>query len=228
MTTDVENNEWKIEAPYLASLPKLNPFCIPEQYFETLSSSINNLLFIDTLKEKVTSPGFSTPENYFVLLHKKITLQTTSIIFNSGYNQNGYSTPEGYFNQLQAKIIAQTIEQDDEQIHNTMVTVQEHERTKKAGKIVRLWYSDFLKYTSAACFILITAFGLYVNQLNTALDTNNEEFASEQMLYDIDEQYIIEHVQTVSNEEPLATATDAELETYILNNYSQHDLSTSL
>lgn len=223
MTTDVENNEWKAEAPYLASLPKVNPFRVPEQYFDALTPSINGSIFVERLKGQVTAAGFTVPENYFDTLQEQITAQTSGTLPFSRPQSHGYSTPEGYFEKLQASILAKTIEQEKETID------QEIKPAKKEAKIIRLWHSDMLKYASAACFILITAFGLYLNnQRYSPAADSAADIANEQMLYDIDEQDIIEHVQNVSTQELGPEANSPELETYILNNYSQNDLSTNL
>ena len=218
MTTDVENNEWKAEAPYLAGLPKVNPFDIPEQYFNSLSSSISSAVYAERLKEQIKESGFTVPENYFGELKELISLQTNSIhILNVVPKQNGYSTPDSYFQKLQANILAKTVEESKPLVQQT--------------KMVKLWHSDLLKYASAACFILVTAFGLYLNQQSFTEESKKTELANEQMLYDIDEQDIIDHVQGNDAEEQipiLNVASQAELETYILNNYSQNDLSSNL
>lgn len=218
MTTDVENNEWKAEAPYLAGLPKVNPFDIPEQYFNSLPSSISSSLYAERLKEQIRETGFTVPENYFGELSELISLQTNSThILNTVVKQNGYSTPDSYFQKLQANILAKTVEEVKPVVQQT--------------RMVKLWHSDLLKYASAACFILVTAFRLYLNQQNFREESTKTELANEQMLFDIDEQDIIDHVQGNNAEEQipvLNVASQAELETYILNNYSQNDLSSNL
>ena len=218
MTTDVENNEWKAEAPYLAGLPKVNPFDIPEQYFNSLSSSISITVYTERLKEQIKETGFTVPENYFGELRELISLQTNSThILNVVPKQNGYSTPDSYFQKLQANILAKTVEEVKPAVQQT--------------RMIKLWHSDLLKYASAACFILVTAFGLYLNQQSFTEESKKTELANEQMLYDIDEQDIIDHVQGNDAEEQipvLNVASQAELETYILNNYSQNDLSSNL
>jgi len=218
MTTDVENNEWKAEAPYLAGLPKVNPFDIPEQYFNSLSSSISSTVYAERLKEQIKGDGFTVPEHYFAELSELISLQTSSThILNAVPKQNGYSTPDSYFQKLQANILAKTVEVAEPAMQQT--------------RMVKLWHSDLLKYASAACFILVTAFGLYLNQQSFREESTKTELANEQMLYDIDEQDIIDHVQANDAEEQipvLNVASQAELETYILNNYSQNDLSSNL
>jgi len=210
MTPDVENNEWKAEAPYLASLPRTNPFCVPEHYFGTLPDVVKGAVYIDQLKQNITTTGFTVPENYFQDLEERISMETNSDLLDLIPQGHGYGVPDHYFEKLQANILAKT--------------TAEASPLKRESKIVRLWHSGLLKYASAACFILVTAFGLYLNQQNYIRETRLDEIASEQLLYDIDVQDIIDHVQGNNIEEEKAD----ELETYILNNYTQNDLSSNL
>jgi len=241
MKTDEENNEWKAEAPYLASLQKVNPFIVPENYFDTLPDVISNSVYFDELKQTVPASGFTVPDNYFVSLQDRIQFATTddtvSIsepLLDKFPVNAGYSTPEQYFQKLQLRILAQTVELEQPvaiipSLNNAITPNLEKEIKPKAeSKIVRLWHSGLLKYASAACFIVVAAFGIYLNQQNFSQESTSVEIANEQMLYDIDEQDIIDHVEGNVIDEPKTKMTNAELETYILNNYSQNDLSSEL
>lgn len=210
MNTEIENSEWKTEAPYLASLPRVNPFLIPDGYFDTLPESIADSVYLDELKHITPSAGFDVPEQYFSSLKSNILAQTSQLPSSAGF-----STPDQYFQKLQAKIIAQTVDAAPVVIKET--------------KVVRLWRSNMFRYVSAACFAIVAAFGLYLNQQQTYLPEQRiAEMENEQLLYDINEQDIIEHVQenfvNVNNN----NVSQDELENYILNNYSQNDLSSTL
>lgn len=219
MKTDVENNEWKAEAPYLATLQKENPFRVPEHYFEALSSTISNSVYTEKLKESRDKAGFTVPDQYFQSLKGRILAETTSEEQVSALPKAaGYTTPDQYFQKLQAGILAKTTGQNE----------LKKEVPARASKIIRLWHSNLLKYASAACFILVTAFGLYLNHQNLNKEPTVAEIANEQMLYDIDEQDIIDHIERNAPETQKNTPTHEELETYILNNYSQNDLSSAI
>jgi hypothetical protein len=232
MKTDEENNEWKAEAPYLAGLPIENPFLVPEQYFDTLPDAITTAVYINELKEGSPASGYTVPDQYFSSLKDRILAQTTVEMLGVNGQSNtdadeeseeilkhfpataGFSTPDQYFQQLQSRILAQTAEEAI---------------PASTSKIVRLWHSGLLKYASAACFILVAAFGFYLNQQTyKPAVTSAAETANEQMLYDIDEQDIIDHVEGNVADEPKDNASNAELETYILNHYSQSELSSEL
>ena len=85
-----------------------------------------------------------------------------------------------------------------------------------------------MKYVSAACFFLIAASGLYVNQQQNLKEIRNTELAQENLLYDIDESVIIEHLQESQTTTSATNASASELETYILDNFSSSDLSNNL
>ena len=61
------------------------------------------------------------------------------------------------------------------------------------------------------------------------MQTQTEELANEQLLYDIDESTIIEHLET-QNTTTLnnTSASDTEMENYLLSNFSSSDLSHEL
>jgi len=230
MKTDVENNEWKAEAPYMAGLQKENPFLVPEQYFNLLPDLINSSVYYETLKDTLPLSGFSVPDQYFIAAQERIFKATAGLTEEGQDNDedmtytlpkaDGYSIPDLYFEKLQARILEKTVAQDTP--------------AKKPARIVRLWRSGLLKYASAACFVLVTTFGLYTNHQNMIKESSDA--ANEQMLYDINEQEIIDNIQGTSDsvqgtntiEEQKSNTANTDLETYILNNFSQNDLSSAL
>jgi hypothetical protein len=217
MKSDIENNEWKADAPYLASLPKTNPFQVPEQYFDGLAKSILSSVYVDRLKQDIPTSGFIVPDNYFSELHDQLILIASDELLDGLPKIAGFNTPDHYFQQLQSKILARTVA--EETVKTNILP------TKSGSKIVRLWHSDLIKYASAACFILVTAFGLYLNQQSPVKKQTVTDMANEQLLYDLDEQEIIDHIDGVTEESPTVKVTHEELENYILNNYSQNDLT---
>lgn len=223
MEQNLENNDWKTEAPLLAGLPVHNPFSVPEGYFEGLGEQISNAVYLEGLKTEVEESGFAIPQGYMEGLSDRITaaiavenLKETVLKEVSSPNE-GFTVPVNYFEQLQANILNKT----------STESVQ-----KPEAKIVRLWHSKLLKYASAACFVIVASFGvLYFNQQNAiqpAISTTDT--ATEQMLHDIDEQLIIEHIEADSKQTKATSAAtkDAALENYILSNFSQSDLVADL
>ena len=50
MRTKAHNENWQEQAPKLAQMEKVNPFVVPEGYFDTLSDRINNRIAQETKK----------------------------------------------------------------------------------------------------------------------------------------------------------------------------------
>ncbi|MFI5450614.1 hypothetical protein ACHMWN_00480 [Pedobacter sp. UC225_61] len=203
-----EDMEWEMEAPYLASLPRTTPYSAPDKYFNDLTTRINQSVFVDGLMQK-ENQGFTIPQNYFEDLSIQIESRIAVEQLNALVKNDGFKTPVNYFDKLNADILSKT------------------SGTAQKTKVVRLWQTDFMKYASAACFILITASGLYFNQQSTLKEDRKVELANEQLLYDIDESVIIDHIQE-SQAPTTISASDTEMENYILNHFSSSDLSNNL
>lgn len=200
--------EWESEAPKLASLAKTTPYRVPDNYFNDLPERINQALFLEGLMQK-ENQGFAVPQNYFEELSSQIESRIAIEQFSALAKAEGFKTPPAYFEQLQANILSKTSE------------------VPQKTKVFRLWHSDLMKYASAACFILLSAAMLYVNEQQTVKQNRVSELANEQMLYDIDESVIIEHIQE-SQTAQTTSASDTEMESYILNNFSSNDISNNL
>lgn len=153
--------------------------------------------------------GFTVPQNYFEDLSANIKSSIFADQLKAVSPNEGFGIPQGYFDQLQANIIQQTVD-------------------KPEPKILRLWHSNLLKYASAACFLIVAGAGIYFNQGQVASPVSAADLATEQMLFDIDEDVIIEHIEAHYTEPTPSTKSDAALESYILSNYSQNELTSEL
>jgi hypothetical protein len=219
MDNKLENNEWMDEAPFLAKLPRATPFATPPGYFEGLQDQINTSRYIDKLKEEAGASGMAVPEGYFEQSQKSILSRIAEEELKTKVQEDGFAVPEGYFADLNSRILSQ-------------VTPESSKREK--GQIFKLWHSKAMKYSTAACIVIISAIGLYVNQqqASSPAPTNImsvKATAEEQTLFDIDEEVILDqmdtdHAQHVAN----TTASQSEMEDYILNNYSQNDIASNL
>ncbi|MBB5647794.1 hypothetical protein [Pedobacter cryoconitis] len=241
MKHDIENNEWKQEAPYLASLEKENPFSVPQEYLDTLPELIHGAIYADKLKETIPMSGFIVPDQYFNILQDTIFAEATGNGLQALPKADGFHTPDLYFQKLQANILAKTVASDfsakaieqDQPVRvaeagPSAKTIVNNIPARPEPKLIRLWHNDLVKYASAACFILVTAFGLYLNQQNFNTESRSSDLASEQVIYDMNEQDIIDHIEGNNVDVSNDNTANADLETYILNNYSQSDLSSAL
>lgn len=202
--------EWEREAPHLASLPRTMPYSVPDKYFNDLQTRINQSVFVADLMQK-ENQGFTVPQNYFEDLGKQIESRIAIDQINTLVKNDGFKTPANYFDKLQADILSKT-------------TATKAPKTK----VFRLWQTDLMKYASAACFILLAASGLYLNEQHSLKQIQKTEFADEQMLYDIDENVIFEHLQQNQTVTTSNSASETEMENYILDNFSTNDLSNNL
>ncbi len=57
---------------FLPKNGKENPFTIPDDYFNSLTASIEAGVFADGLREKISADGFGVPLNYFDSLSERI------------------------------------------------------------------------------------------------------------------------------------------------------------
>ncbi|SMD06783.1 hypothetical protein [Pedobacter nyackensis] len=209
MDNNLENNDWKKEAPILAALPIHNPFSAPEGYFDDLSLQITNVVYLEKMKNKVAEPGFNTPENYFDELSQDINTEILTSRLKSISTAQNFTAPANYFEQMQQRILDQTV--------------------RKETKVLRLWHSRLLKYASAACLAILCSIGFYFYQHKSAgSKLAYMDMATEQMLYDIDEQVIIDHIEANGLEQAKPSASELAMENYILSNYSQSDIAGNL
>jgi len=212
MDNNLENNDWKEEAPTLAALTVQHAFSVPEGYFEHLPLQITNAIYLDKLKAKAVESGFTTPTNYFDNLNQQINSEVLTERLKTIAPVKEYvPVSADYFEKLQANILSKTVE------------------VKRPTKVVRLWHSAMLKYASAACFVIVSATGLYFyDQQAQHTRLAYSDMPTEQMLYDIDEQVIIDHIEANDLQQAKPAATDVALENYILNNYTQSDIASDL
>jgi hypothetical protein len=172
MGKNLENEEWREEAPTLSGIPVRDVFSVPQNYFEELSASIEAKVSVENLR--------------------------------SLSGEDGFSVPAGYFDQMRTEVLA---------------------KAKSPSKVLKLWRSNILKYASAACFVLVAGLGVYFNQ-EPQQAVNYADIANEQMLFDIDEDVIIEHIQGVDVANQPLSSDQSDLENYILNNFSTTELTT--
>lgn len=221
MDDKLENNDWKKVAPLLTGLPVHHP-SIPEDYFDDLSIRVANGIFLEKLKDQVPGTDFTVPAHYFSSLQQQINLKVSLIQSDTLSSSSGYEVPEGFFEAQRTAILHKT---GSEEIHKT----SSKEVQAPRSKVIRLWHSGLLKYASAACFVILSATGIYFYPQNSNEYTiSGTDMATDQMLYDIDEQVIIDHIQANNSQGMKPTTPDVTLENYILNNYSQSDLALDL
>lgn len=213
MNENIENNDWINEAPTLAAMGKRNPFAVPDGYFESVEEQVFSAVFFDGLKENTNENSFEVPQNYFEELTERIE---TRIRLSEMPKAQPFAVPDNYFDTLQSRI-------------NNKIAA---EIPQKTAKILPMWRKNIVKYASAACFVLMASFGAYFYQNSTSVPvakTPLADLANEQVLYDIDENTIIEHLEAQNTSSSKTKAvSDTEMENYILSNFSSSDLTQEL
>lgn len=159
------------------------------------------------MKKKLET-GFSVPENYFSELTQKIEAATAVERLKSLTQTDGFDVPTDYFEQLELRLTAQTND------------------VGQTAKIKKLWSTGLVRYTAAACFALIAGLAWYINEPSTPIaNVHYADIASDQVLFDIDEDVIIEHIEASALQENQISKHDAALESYILTNYSSSEIT---
>ena len=218
MDNKLEHNEWMDEAPFLAKLPRTNPFSTPPGYFEGLQDQINTSRYLDKLKEEAGEPAMAVPEGYFEESRASIFSRIAEEELKRKVQEEGFAVPEGYFADLNSRIMSQ---------------VTPDTSKKQKGQIFKLWHSKAMKYSTAACIVIISAIGLYVNQQQASSPAPSRiqsvrATAEEQTLFDIDEEAILDEMDADQSQHVASTsASESEMEDYILNNYSQNDIASN-
>lgn len=157
-----------------------------------------------TLSGIPVSNVFSVPQNYFEELSANIEARKSVDNLKSLAGVEAFIVPPGYFEQMKEEILS---------------------KTKSPSKVLKLWRSNVLKYASAACFVLVAGLGVYFNQEQPSKSINYADIANEQMLFDIDEDVIIEHIQGTEAAIQPVSADQSDLESYILTNFSTTELT---
>jgi len=85
---------------------RINPFIVPENYFDQLSSSVLSQARLDRLPtaERI---GFTVPESYFSQLTNNIQLHIKVEQYKDATHRE-WDVPKGYFEDLSDKILSQT------------------------------------------------------------------------------------------------------------------------
>ena len=215
MDNNLEHNDWKDLAPNLSRLPKVNPFAVPEQYFDDLTERICASVFVEELKADAGVFEADVPEGYFESLQDEITAKITLDALNLP-KQEGFAVPQRYFDKINDNILSKVSGSE-----------------ASTPKVRKLWPNRMTRYAAAACLVLISGFAIYMNQ-DSLFDSTRESnttvsVTEDPMLWDIDEQTIVDQMESGTKGNSTNTsATSAELEDYILNHYTQYEIASNL
>lgn len=139
MKTEEEYMDWEKDAPLLGSIKNNEAFAVPENYFVNLSDQIKSRISLSEIDNRTIN--FTTPDNYFETLTEVITSQIALVDIQ--HNNSGFNTPNEYFENSKTAILAKT--------------------TGNAVKRTKTIKLSFIRYAAAACILLSTSVGIYLN-----------------------------------------------------------------
>jgi len=196
MKSEMENKDWLNDYKALKQVNPVNPFTVPDGYFDDLADRIAALKNLEELKNNKPSDGFSVPENYFdeltANIQSRIALEE---VLNE--DETGFTVPDGYFDNLEQQIKSRVAIEEALSDASGNFTVPEGyftqlnknilDKTVKAGTanrnavIRRMFTSGALKYATAACFALVIGGGILLNELTDPVYVHNNSFLHKQL-----------------------------------------------
>lgn len=99
----MEHTNWINAYLTLKKVNPVNPFTVPEGYFDSLGERIVSNKNLEELKDSESSGGFSVPGNYFDDLASNIQsrINIEAVVNNE---ESGFALPEAYFTNLEQQI----------------------------------------------------------------------------------------------------------------------------
>lgn len=119
---------------------KKNSFSVPDNYFNILSNRLKGEVILIDIESK--NRAFKIPDNYFKNLKEQIKVQS----FLPLQQKEEFDIPTRYFEN-----------------NKTIILEKINPSKQKFSKTITL---AFIRYAAAACILLTTSFGIYLNSLN--------------------------------------------------------------
>ncbi|MFI5138883.1 MAG: hypothetical protein ACHQIM_13755 [Sphingobacteriales bacterium] len=196
MKSEMENKDWLNDYKALKQVNPVNPFAVPDGYFDDLGDRIAALKNLEELKANNPSDGFAVPGNYFdeltaniqsrIALEEVLDEEETGFTVPDGYFENlgqqiqsriaveealsdasgNFTVPEGYFSRLNSNILDKTVN----------AATAGH-----SGIVRRMFTSVALKYATAASFVLVIGGGILLNELTDPVYVHNHSFLHKQL-----------------------------------------------
>lgn len=218
--------ELETVAPRLAAIAKVNPFLLPEGYFDTLDAELSKSLGHQTPNRLPTDDPFKVPLGYFDELPERIIDQVSGEepelgeVLEAGKSLQPFQVPAAYFDQLPERILQAAKQQSP-------------------AKVISLW--PRLRIVAAGAAIVsavVLTFSLYNNrvpepapptseitpqEINEYLLANVDDFSEAQIAQFVGE----EKLNTITLEDSY-DLTDSEIEDYLLDEIELYELEEGL
>lgn len=188
---------------------RVNPFAVPEGYFEDLAkrSLLRNKLRQDM--EDATA----VPEGYFDSLKEDILSQVRAEKLKEQVVAPGMTVPEGYFSQLTDKVLASTVQ----------AAKDETAPVPAETPVRRLWTKKWLPYVAASVMALAVSIGFYFGN-----NSHSEQpVAVAGTLQAVSDQEIISYLELYAESDYLiyqAADYNAEMGDWLEEDFSEADI----
>ena len=165
MNREMENKDWINVYETLKKINPVNPFTVPEGYFDSLEERIVSCKNLEELKNNELSGGFAVPGNYFDELTSNIQSRI-AIEEAVGGSSVQFTVPEGYFEKLNQSILNKTLSQ---------------ENVKRRGIVRKMFQSTAFKYATAACFTVAIGGGILLTEISNPASDHKNSFLHKQL-----------------------------------------------
>jgi hypothetical protein len=123
-----------------------NSFSVPDHYFEVLNNRLKSE--VNLMDLTANKKDFDLPQNYFEKLKQEIESQVSL----PQQQEHLFNTPNGYFENNKINILAKI-----------------NPEKSNFKKVISL---AFIRYAAAACILLTTSLGIYLNSLEIKTNAN--------------------------------------------------------
>lgn len=158
------NENWQEEAPTLAAMEKVNPFKVPDGYFEEMSAQL--LSRIKIIEKDNNQPLLEIPEGYFETLEDKIVSRSRLDELKENSTSEIFAVPDKYFETLESKIKAR---------------IDTNDKISSTPKVRRLTTS-WITYAAAACLTLVVGISIYLNADSKNAETQIANLPAEEIV----------------------------------------------
>ena len=171
------HEDWKEDAPNLASMEVANPFTVPENYFNQSKEQILARLTIERVAGTDIEGAFAVPEGYFTNLPEQIISRAN---LESLKEEEGFLIPENYFETLTENIssrikVEELVTQSipDKQLFSVPEGYFEKLQANILLKTVEAEYApvvqmrsrttQWIRFAAAACITAMIGTGIFLN-----------------------------------------------------------------
>ncbi len=180
MNENTEHTDWLNDYPVLKNHQGVNPFLVPDRFFEEQQERIVSAVYAEELKLKTPNTGFNVPDSYFENMHE----QVSSVVGLEKLRfSNDSSIKSDQFFEEQQSIIAARIKINEHAANGSGFTIPINyfdgltdritqktgiKEVQQQGKVRNLFTRAAWKYATAACMAVAVTTGIFVKQYQSA------------------------------------------------------------